>query len=122
MLSEEAKKAIGTILRWFVARASKTRLETAKDISSFANTKGGTIIYGIPERHVPDGAEEKIIPESVYGIEPIQDFESRLENALTDTISPHLPDLWIRKVQISQQPNYVVYIVWQIKPYSPSIG
>ncbi|MFC2062335.1 helix-turn-helix domain-containing protein [Chloroflexota bacterium] len=37
------------------------RLEIAKDISSLANTKGGTIIYGIPERRISDGAEDTAI-------------------------------------------------------------
>jgi len=92
---------------------SKTlKLEIAKDISSFANTKGGVIIYGIPERHVSDGTEKKAIPCSDYGTEPVPNFESRLEDILTETISPHLPDLWIREVPISQKPGHVVYVVW----------
>ena len=77
--------------------AAKARLEIAKDISSLANTKGGTIIYGIPETHLPDGAEEVVVPSNEYGIEAITDFESRLENALTDSLSPHLPDLWVKE-------------------------
>jgi hypothetical protein len=88
------------------------RLEIAKDISSFANTKGGVIIYGVPEKRVSHGVEEDAIPESEYGIAPIQNFEIRLESALAETVSPHLPDLWIKKVKVSQRPDYVVYVVW----------
>lgn len=90
----------------------RARLEIAKDISSLANTKGGTIIYGIPERRIADGAEETATPESEYGIRPISDFEIRLESALIEVLSPRLPDLWIRRVTLSQRPGYVVYVVW----------
>ena len=91
---------------------SRARLEIAKDISSFANTKGGTIIYGIPERRLSDGVEETAIPESEYGIRPVPDFEIRLESALTEVLSPRLPDLWIRRITLSQRPGHVVYVVW----------
>lgn len=91
---------------------SRARLEIAKDISSFANTKGGTIIYGIPERRLSNGVEETAIPESEYGIRPVPDFEIRLESALTEVLSPRLPDLWIRRVTLSQRPGHVVYVVW----------
>lgn len=92
--------------------SNKFRLEIAKDISSFANTKGGVIIYGIPERRVSDGTEEKAVPCSEYGIAPVPNFESRLEDILTETTSPHLPDLLIKKVAISKRPGHVVYVVW----------
>ena len=91
---------------------NRARLEIAKDVSSFANTRGGTIIYGIPERRISDGMEEKAIPASEYGIQPISDFEIRLENAVTEVISPRLPDLWIKRVPIPRRPGHVVYVVW----------
>lgn len=92
---------------------NRARLEIAKDVSSFANTRGGTIIYGIPEKRVSeDGVEEEAIPAREYGIQPIADFEIRLENAVTDVIYPHLPDLWIRRVTLSRRPDHVVYVVW----------
>jgi len=90
----------------------RARLEIAKDISSLANTRGGTIIYGIPERRLSDGVEETAIPESEYGIRPVPDFEIRLESALTEVLSPRLPDLWVRKVTLSRRPSHVVYVVW----------
>jgi len=103
------------------AFGEKFKLEIAKDISSFANTKGGVIIYGIPEESVHKETEKLAIPSSDYGTEPIPNFVSRLENILIDTISPHLPDIWIREVPILEKPNLRVYVVWHpeswLKPH-----
>lgn len=99
------------------AFSEKFKLEMAKDISSFANTKGGVVIYGISEERASTGTEELAIPFSEYGTPPIANFVSRLENILIDTISPHLPDLWIREVPIPRKPGYVVYVVWHTESW-----
>ena len=83
--------------------------ELAKDISSFANEIGGTLIYGIPEDRQSD---ETAIPCKPYGIDPIPDIESRLENIYIDSISPRLPEWRIKKVDLTEYENKVVYVVW----------
>ena len=83
--------------------------EAAKDISSFANEIGGTVIYGIPEDRQ---SAETAIPCKPYGIDSVPDFESRLENIYVDSISPSLPEWRIRKVDLTEYPGKVVYIVW----------
>lgn len=85
------------------------RLEAAKDISSFANEIGGTLIYGIPEDRQSD---EISIPCKPYGIDPVPDLESRLENIYVDSISPRLPEWRIKKVKLTEYEGKVVYIVW----------
>jgi len=85
------------------------RLEAAKDISSFANEIGGTIIYGIPEDKKSD---EIAIPLKPYGIDPTPDLESRLENIYIDSIAPRLPEWRIRKVNLTEYPGKVVYVAW----------
>ena len=79
--------------------SDKQRLEAAKDISSFTNELGGTVIYGIPEDRQSD---ETAIPCRPYGIEPVPDFESRLENIYADSIVPRLPEWRIRKVALTE--------------------
>jgi hypothetical protein len=103
------------------AFSEKSKLEIAKDISAFANTKGGIVIYGMPEESVGDETEELAIPRSEYGTKTIPNFVSRMENILIDTISPHLPDIWIREVPILEKPSLRVYVVWHpeswLKPH-----
>jgi len=90
-------------------KSEKERLEAAKDISSFANEIGGTIIYGIPEDRKSD---EIAIPLKPYGIDSIPDLESRLENIYIDSIAPHLPEWRIKKVKLTEYPQKVVYVAW----------
>lgn len=86
----------------------KDRQEVAKDISSFANEIGGAVLYGIPEdRRSADVA----VPVKPYGMEPIKDFEIRVENICADVMAPRLPDLHIRKVETEDE-GKVVYVVW----------
>lgn len=81
--------------------------EIAKDVSSFANEVGGTLLYGIAEERGSDGAP---IPKEPYGIEPIPDFESRVENILVEAVQPTLPEWRIRRVPVTA--SKVVYVVW----------
>lgn len=90
-------------------KSEKERLEVAKDISSFANEIGGIIIYGIPEKRKSD---EVAIPLRPYGIAPIPDLESRLENIYIDSISPCLPEWRVRKVELKEYVGKVVYVAW----------
>jgi len=85
------------------------RREAAKDISSFANEIGGTILYGIPEDRQSD---EIAVPRKPYGIKPVPDVESRLENIYVDSISPRLPEWRIKKVELTEYKGKVVYMIW----------
>jgi hypothetical protein len=85
------------------------RREAAKDISSFANEVGGCLLYGIPEKRLP---KDMAIPQRPYGIDPIPELESRLENIYVDAIKPMLQEWRIRKIGLSQYPRKVVYLAW----------
>ena len=85
------------------------RREAAKDISSFANEIGGTLLYGIPEAR---GSSEAPIPSEPYGIDPIPNLEQHLEDVHVGFIRPLLPESRIRKVELTNYPNKVVYVVW----------
>jgi Putative DNA-binding domain len=85
------------------------RREVAKDVSSFANEIGGTILYGIPE----DERRPNLgYPASSYGLDDVPGLEERIENICVDSIRPHLPELRIRKVALTSFPGKVVYVVW----------
>jgi len=85
------------------------RREAAKDISSFANEVGGCLIYGIPEKRLP---KDRAIPQRPYGIDPIPELESRLENIYVDAIKPMLQEWRIKTIRLSQYPRKVVYLAW----------
>lgn len=71
------------------------RKEFLKDASSFANTAGGYLIFGIEEK----GG----VPTSIPGIGPVNPDKERqrLENMLRDGIAPRIPGVHIRDVQLA---------------------
>ena len=86
----------------------RERIELARDISSFANERGGTIIYGIPEDPVQEG-----IPNQSYGIDPIPGVEEVVRRIWDAVIVPRLPGPpFLRKVELAKPSGKVVYIAW----------
>jgi Putative DNA-binding domain len=67
----------------------KDRIELAKDISSFANEVGGTVIYGVPETTVIERC----------GLELSPGLLETVENILLDGVTPVLPNLFINWFQ-----------------------
>ena len=86
----------------------KDRREVAKDASSFANEVGGVVLYGIGEKK---NAAGRPIPTSPYGIDPIANFESRVENIIVDSIRPTLAEWRIRTIPASSAQK-VVHLLW----------
>jgi hypothetical protein len=84
--------------------------EIAKDVSSFANERGGVILYGIPQDRDSDAPVP--VDESRIGMEPIDGLREAIENILVDTLTPRLPELRIRVLSVPNRPDKVVYLVW----------
>jgi hypothetical protein len=95
--------------------SQKEKIELAKDISSFANSAGGCLIYGIDEQR--EGEKSIPIPKEQYGILPIEGNVIDIENILTSIISPSLPDLTIRTITLEHEPDKVVYLLWHSKSW-----
>ena len=74
--------------------SDRDKKEFLADVSSFSNTAGGYIFYGI--------SEENGLPQEVLGLEGINpDSEIlRLENLLRDAITPRIPGVNIRAIPI----------------------
>jgi hypothetical protein len=93
----------------------KQKIELGKDISSFANTKGGCLLYGIDEdRQSIDSAP---IPKEDYGMEPINRQLLDIENILGSIISPSLPELRIRQISLEHDISKMVYLIWHPKSW-----
>jgi|GEM_PF-2676567 len=93
----------------YKAQPGERKEEWAKDITSFANELGGVLLYGIPESRNTESAP---VPGRPYGIDPVSGFEQDLENVYSSAITPLLPTYHIRKVQLSEYPDKVCYVVW----------
>jgi hypothetical protein len=83
------------------------KAEVTKDVSSFANSSGGVLIYGVAEfnddarRHVPER------------LDPIQRTEISKEwlDQVIQTIQPRIEGVVIQPVTISEPDNTVCYVV-----------
>ena len=69
--------------------------EIARDVSSFANSDGGILIYGVQEKgHQPVGKDG--------GVDHVKYNRERLENIISTRISPRIDDLQITQIPLTQ--------------------
>ena len=66
--------------------------EIAKDVSAFANSDGGTIIYGVSEYN---DAERSHLPEQISPINRVEYTKEWLEHVINSNISPKINSLKI---------------------------
>lgn len=102
-------KASGSLDLSGGAKAQATKKnEIAKDVSAFANSDGGTIIYGIAEYN----EESTHLPEKIDPIDRTLITKETLERIINTRISPTIQDIKITPVTIGEeQNNKVVYVV-----------
>lgn len=83
----------------------RNRQELAKDVTAFANSAGGTIVYGVNEKDtVPIGLDE--------GVDQNVVSSERLEGLITANVSPLIRDLRVRQVPlVTSAPGRVAYVV-----------
>lgn len=81
----------------------KDRKEFLADVSSFANTVGGYLIYGIDVKHG--------IPVELCGVEltSVDDFKLTCENRLRDGLFPQIPPFDIHPIELAPN-NYVIIL------------
>ncbi len=89
----------------FPSGADNDKKEFLADVSSFANTAGGNLLFGIEERAG--------IPVKITGIQ-VDDadaYKLRLESMLRDGIAPRLPRVDVHPVALNSKPNHYVFIL-----------
>lgn len=83
----------------------KNKTEISKDISAFANSAGGVLIYGVEEDgHIPIRIDR--------GFDPNIISKERLENIINSNIHPRIDGLLIKQIElISTNPGHVLYVI-----------
>ncbi len=82
--------------------------EISKDVSAFANSDGGTIIYGIKEF---DSAGQRHLPELIDPVDRNEISKEWLEHVINSKISPRLQSIEITPINIDSSTDKVVYVV-----------
>lgn len=83
--------------------------EISKDVSAFANSDGGVIIYGVREY---DSKELAHLPEKIDPVDRSLISKEWLEQIINSRISPRIKDLKIIPIQVEdKEKNKVIYVV-----------
>lgn len=98
-LSLDYKRSAG------LGKNDKERNDLSKDVSAFANSEGGMLIYGIQENcHVPTAID--------VGVDRTQLTKEWLESVIKTNIHPTVDRLLIRQISLpSKGPNAVAYVL-----------
>lgn len=92
-----------------LAKQDAKKAEISKDVSAFANSDGGTIIYGITEFNEQ---EKRHLPEKLDPIDGTQFTKEWLEQVINSTISPRITNIIITPIHIGDPAqNKVIYVV-----------
>lgn len=88
-----------------LSNTDNIKKEISKDVSSFANSAGGAIIYGIKEEgHLPVGIDE--------GFNPKEITKEWLESVIDSRISPKIDSVQIVPVELTEtRPGRYIYVV-----------
>ncbi|MEO6902180.1 MAG: ATP-binding protein [Bacteroidia bacterium] len=86
----------------------KDKKEIAKDISAFANSDGGQIIYGILEY---SDRSLSHLPEKLDPIDRASITKESLEQVINSNIQPKISGLTIHPISLSSSANDVAYVV-----------
>jgi hypothetical protein len=81
--------------------------ELSKDVSAFANSDGGIIIYGIKEF---DETDKRHLPEKIDPVNRTEYNKEWLEQVINSNISPRIDDIRITSISLNDQ-NDVAYVV-----------
>ncbi|MEO9513247.1 MAG: ATP-binding protein [Flavobacteriaceae bacterium] len=92
-----------------ISKSREKKKEISKDVSAFANSDGGVIIYGVREF---DEKEKSHLPEKIDPISGQEFTKEWLEQIINSTISPRIKGIIITPIQTSEKDkNDIVYVV-----------
>lgn len=83
------------------------KAELVRDVSAFANSSGGILIYGIAE---PDDKTKRHLPERLDPINRVEISKEWIEQVI-QTIQPRVENVVIHPIPIDEPQNFVCYVV-----------
>jgi len=88
-----------------LTKRDQSKTEISKDVSSFANSAGGIIVYGIIEKdHKPECLDQ--------GFDPAELTKEWLEQKIQGNIRPRIENVHINPVDlVNTHPGKVVYVI-----------
>lgn len=90
-----------------VQQTDARKSEISKDVSAFANSTGGVIIYGIEESPDPPHVAVSLSP-----IDPARTSKEWLEQVINSRIQPRIPGIQISPVELkTKHPGMLAYVV-----------
>ena len=100
-IKKEVQESINLDYKDSRAVSKKKRHEIAKDVSAFANSDGGILIYGI--------TEEQYLPTKIDGgVDHTVFTREWLEEVISSNISPTIDGLLINQIPLTQQNSVFV--------------
>lgn len=82
--------------------------EIAKDVSAFANSDGGVIIYGVSEYN---DKEKEHLPEKLDPIDRTEFSKEWLEHVINNGITPKINELKIHPIALDSDVKDAIYVV-----------
>lgn len=82
--------------------------EISKDISAFANSDGGIVIYGVKEFTEPS---KKYLPEKIDPIDRNLISKEWLEQVINSNVSPRIDGIKITPISVVNENDKVIYLV-----------
>jgi hypothetical protein len=86
-------------------RDPQRKVELSKDVSSFANSDGGTLVYGVIENnHLPERIDD--------GYDPSDVTREWIDQVITSTVQPRIDGFRIKQIVLKKvNPGKVIYVV-----------
>lgn len=104
MVRDQVQESVHLDYKRSAAADPNKPVEIAKDVSSFANSDGGVVLYGVEEE------KDKGIPVRIDdGIDPAHCSKERLEDIITSHITPRPDDVRIRALPL--ETGRVLYVI-----------
>ncbi len=91
-----------------LGKSDGKKKEISKDVSAFANSDGGIILYGMKEF---DDLPKRHLPEKIDVINRIEYSKEWLEQIVNSNIYPRISNILIKPIRIGQDSDKVVYAI-----------